>query len=402
MKRLFALLIIAVATTTAISQPAKDRVIHNDPSKYRNLKAVHAGAGTMAFTQLIGRTELATNFLYLHSGVIDAKSGIGHHFHHNIEEMYVLLSGEAEFTINGRTSKIKAPALVPCKMGDSHAIYNATKEPVRWLNFAVSKTKGRADNFDLGDTRVGATIDPIPVFVSGRLDEKELKPVKQVIGNTISYRRVFGLDIFRTDWNYVDHIIIANDSTNVRPLEAVEEVYYVLKGTGSFSINNEKVTIKADDAFYGKLGEKILLSGVNKEGLELLVIGVSVSKEKGMMVKPLAKPKAMGLQMDFIVPKENAAAFEKMYHSIYVPAMTVQQGYLGSKLLRLFSDDVAKTIQAEPTAYNYQIQISFDTEENRRKWVASDQHKIAWPAASGLAKEFKWRGYDIMGDDDQR
>ena len=82
--------------------------------------------------------------------------------------------------------------------------------------------------------------------------------------------------------------------------------------------------------------------------------------------------------------------------------MTVQQGYLSSKLLRLFSDDLAKTIQAEPTTYNYQIQISFDTEENRRKWVASEQHKIAWPAASGLAKEFKWRGYDVMGDDDQR
>ena len=85
-----------------------------------------------------------------------------------------------------------------------------------------------------------------------------------------------------------------------------------------------------------------------------------------------------------------------------MPAITVQQGYLGSKLLRLFSDETAKAIQAEPTNYNYQIQISFDTEENRRKWVASDQHKIAWPSASGLAKEFKWRGYDVMGDDDQR
>src|SRR4029079_3079622 len=104
MNKLFALLIIASASYDA-GQPVKDRVVHNDPSKYRNLTAVHAGAGQMAFTQLIGRTELATNFLYLHAGVINAKSGIGHHFHHTIEEMYVLLTGEAEFTINGRTSK---------------------------------------------------------------------------------------------------------------------------------------------------------------------------------------------------------------------------------------------------------------------------------------------------------
>jgi mannose-6-phosphate isomerase-like protein (cupin superfamily)/heme-degrading monooxygenase HmoA len=405
MKRLTAILLMTFSMVVATAQTLKDRIVRNDPSKYRNLTAVHAGAGQMAFTQLIGRTELSTNFLYLHAGVINAKSGIGHHFHHTIEEMYVLLTGEAEFTINGRTSKIKAPAIVPCKMGDAHAIYNSSKEPVRWLNFAVSETKGRADNFDLGDTRVGAAIDLIPVFVSGRLEQNKLKPVKlSAAGNSVLYRRVFGPDIFRTDWNHVDHLVIAPDSTSgPRQLEGIEEVYYVIKGSGTVSINNEIAAVKADDAFYGKLGEKITLAADSKDGLELLVIGINASKEKGLNIsKPLLKPKAIVLQMDFIVPKENAESFEKMYYSIYVPAMTVQQGYLSSKLLRLFPEDIAKSIQAEPTTYNYQIQISFDTEENRKKWVASEQHKIAWPSASGLAKEFKWRGYDVMGDDDQR
>ncbi|HEX6845847.1 MAG TPA: hypothetical protein VF144_02660, partial [Chitinophagaceae bacterium] len=118
-------------------------------------------------------------------------------------------------------------------------------------------------------------------------------------------------------------------------------------------------------------------------------------------LKPLAKPKAILLQMDFVVPKENGEAFEKMYHSIYVPAMAVQKGYVGSKLLRLFPENISKEIQAEPTTYNYAIQISFATEEDRRKWVASPQHQIAWPAAAGLVKEYKWRGYDVMGDDNQ-
>jgi len=401
MKRLSAILLM-IQTVIATAQPVKDRIVHNDPSKYKTLTAVHAGAGQMAFTQLIGRSELATNFLYLHSGVINIKSGIGHHFHHTIEEMYVLLNGEAEFTINGRTSKIKAPAIVPCKMGDAHAIYNSSSEPVRWMNFAVSKTKGRADNFDLADPRVGVAVDAIPVFVSSRLEQNKLKPQKPAAeGNSILYRRVFGPDIFSSDWNNVDHLIIPADSSiGPRQLEGMEEVYYVIKGTGTLTIGVEKVGIKTDDAFYGKLGEKITLASEGKEGLELLVIGVSVSKEKSLTIsKPLLKPKAIALQMDFIVPKENAVAFEKMYYSVYVPAMTVQQGYLSSKLLRLFSEEAAKTIQAEPTNYNYQIQISFDTEENRRKWVASEQHKIAWPSASGLAKEFKWRGYDVMGDD---
>jgi mannose-6-phosphate isomerase-like protein (cupin superfamily)/heme-degrading monooxygenase HmoA len=290
-------------------------------------------------------------------------------------------------------------------MGDAHAIYNSSAEPVRWMNFAVSKTKGSADNFDLADSRTGAVLDPVPVFVSSRLEQSKLKPLKPVAtGNQILYRRVLGPDIFRSDWHHVDHLVIPADSTTgPRQLEGIEEVFYVVKGSGVLSINNEKVNIKADDAFYGKLGEKITIASEGKEGLELLVIGVAASKEKTLNIsKGPLKPKAIALQMDFVVPKENADAFEKMYHSVYVPAMTVQQGYLSSKLLRLFSEETAKSIQAEPTNYNYQIQISFDTEENRRKWVASDQHKIAWPSASGLAKEYKWRGYDVMGDDDQR
>ncbi len=109
-------LFLAFVTSYAFAQ-LKNRVVPNDPAKYRELTAVHAGAGKMSFTQLIGRTELSTNFLYLHAGVIEGRSGIGHHFHHNIEEMYVILNGEAEFTINGRTSRIKGPAVVPCRWG---------------------------------------------------------------------------------------------------------------------------------------------------------------------------------------------------------------------------------------------------------------------------------------------
>jgi heme-degrading monooxygenase HmoA len=133
-----------------------------------------------------------------------------------------------------------------------------------------------------------------------------------------------------------------------------------------------------------------------------LAIGIAASKQKGLSIaKPMAEPKAMALQMDFIVEKENAEAFEKMYYSIYVPAMTVRKGYLSSKLLHLFPENVANEIEAEPTAYNYQIQISFATEADRRNWVASDQHQIAWPAAEALVREYKWRGYDVLDDDDQ-
>lgn len=398
-------LLCCLMGSICIAQNLNERVVHNDPSTYRELSGVHAGAGKMGFAQLIGRNDMATNFLYLHSGVIQPKSGIGHHFHHTIEEMYVILDGEAEFTINGRTSKIKGPALVPCKLGDSHGIYNTSGKPLKWLNFAVSEVKAQGDAFDLNDDLVGSKTDEIPTFVASRLDKNQLKPNDKVYkGKGVLFNRVLRPDVFRTNWHYVDHLVIPSGSTTQkRQLEGVEEVYYVMSGSGSVIVGSETVNISKDDSFHAGLGEEISWSSTGSDDLEILVIGIAASKNNGLaIVKPLEKPKAMALQMDFVVDKQNAVAFEKTYYSIYVPAMVVQDGYLSSKLLRLFSDDLSKEIQAEPTNYNYQIQISFDTEENRRKWVASEQHQIAWPAASGLAKEFKWRGYDVMGDDVQQ
>src|SRR5438034_2910021 len=49
------------------------------------------------------------------------------------EEMFVILDGEAQFTIDGRTSVLKGPAGAPCRMGHMHAIYNATDKPVQWM-----------------------------------------------------------------------------------------------------------------------------------------------------------------------------------------------------------------------------------------------------------------------------
>lgn len=403
--KLLAFLLMAVMTVPVVAQSLSERVVPNNPDNLRVLSNVHAGAGQMAFTELVGRRDLTTNFLYLHAGAIYPGGGIGHHFHHTIEEMYVILNGEAEFTINGRTSALQTPVAVPNKLGDSHGVYNPSSDTLRWLNFAVSSVKAQSDAFDLGDDRVGAQLDPVPVFVSGQFDEEALRANNHpYAGDGALYRRVLGPSVFSTTWNHVDHVVIpAGGSAGPHQLEGIEEVYYVMEGSGSLTIGNETVDVKRDDAFYGLVGETVSFSNEGSDDLELIVIGISVTpKNERLTAGPLTEPKAMALQMDFIVAEENHRAFEEMYYSIYVPAMSVQDGYLSSKLLRLYPENEAAEIEAEPTEYNYQIQISFDTEENRRQWVASDQHQIAWPAATSLAEEFKWRGYDVMGDDNQQ
>jgi mannose-6-phosphate isomerase-like protein (cupin superfamily) len=135
--------------------PLEQRIAHADPSKYRNMKAVHDGPGALDYRPLFDATSLETNLFFMHRGVIEPKSGIGAHFHNQCEEMFIILDGEAQFTIDGRTSTLKGPAGAPTRLGHSHAIYNASDKPVEWINFNVGTMKGVYDAFNLGDGRVG-------------------------------------------------------------------------------------------------------------------------------------------------------------------------------------------------------------------------------------------------------
>ena len=109
----------------------------------------------------------------------------------------------------------------------------------------------------------------------------------------------------------------------------------------------------------------------------------------------------MLLQIYFDVSAQKADAFEKMYAESYVPALKKQQGYIGSKLLRIFPREVAEEIEASPSKFNYQIELVFDTEENRRRWAASAEHRVVWPLAAEMAQKVAWRGFDVAGDDGQ-
>lgn len=107
----------------------------------------------------------------------------------------------------------------------------------------------------------------------------------------------------------------------------------------------------------------------------------------------------MHLQIHLKIPPEKAADFERMYRDAYAPALRKQKGYLGSKLLRIFSSQAAQEIGADPTEFNYQMVLAFDTEENRRRWAASADHGVVWPQASGMAEKVVWRGFDVAGSD---
>ena len=84
------------------------RIVHTDAAIFRQLTAVHGGAGSMAFTALLDRGAVTPEFNFLHRGAIPPGA-----------------------------------------------------RPVQWMNLNVSLVGGVYDAFDLGDTRARAPLDPV-------------------------------------------------------------------------------------------------------------------------------------------------------------------------------------------------------------------------------------------------
>ncbi len=409
---------VGIKPAEAKTLPLTDRIGHYDKSKQRESKSVHAGPGSLTYQTLLGAGTIK-DLVFMHSGPINPKSGIGHHFHLLADELFLILDGEAEFTINGQTALIKGPAGVPLKAGNSHAIYNPTDKPVAWLNFQVklptidnpygSRT-GNAYNysadpgsgaFDLRDGRVGVTLEKQPTFINTLTMTKNImRPVFQMNGgkDTVFYRRALGSTAFASNWSFFDHLLIPAGASVGRHFHAgVEEIYLVTKGKGKILVNHEMADIVWGDAIPIYTGEIHSIENNSNEPLELMIYGVA--HEKGKLDEVAVPLKMTKLQMFFEVAPEKCDAFELNYTDTYIPALRQQTGYLGSKLIRVYPPNITKSISAATSKFNYQMELMFDTEEHRQMWTKTQVHDVAWGKTAALAKSFEWRGYDVVGMD---
>lgn len=257
--------------------PLADRIGHYTGDKATLHPGVHGGPGTMNYDALLDANALSTNLIFVHRGRLNAKSGIGQHFHNRTEEMFVIFSGEAQFTINGRTSQLSAPAAAPNRMGSSHAIYNHTDKPIEFMNINVGLSK-TYDAFDLNDGRVGAKLDTPPQFMNISMDRALLRPREKYRGGegTVQYRRMLGPSVFLSNWTYVDHVLVPQGATIGQSADrTMSEAYIVMNGAGTVSVDGETAPIKAGDAVPVDLGQAHSFTQTGAEPLEMMVLGIA-------------------------------------------------------------------------------------------------------------------------------
>jgi mannose-6-phosphate isomerase-like protein (cupin superfamily) len=279
--KIAAALFCLLAIPLLAREPLAQRIGHTDPSKYKRSRS-HNSAGDMACEVLVPATALDVPLNFVHRCQIMPGGGVGHHFHNSVEEMFVIFDGEAEFTIDGHTSVLKGTVGAPCRLGHSHAIYNPSDHPVEFMNINVPSIKGHYDAFNLDDARTNvAAKDPIPVFMTMRLDKSLLRPMANYRGGqgTVQYRRALDPDVFLTTWSYMDHLLIPSGATEgMHRHEFVEEIYFVLNGGGEASVSGETASIHKGDAVPILFNEPHSFAG-GPDGLELMIIGISSKKD---------------------------------------------------------------------------------------------------------------------------
>ena len=120
-----------------------------------------------------------------------------------------------------------------------------------------------------------------------------------------------------------------------------------------------------------------------------------------LMAGPLAavaqsadSPRPIQLHVDLSVDPAKEAQMLKNFETIFRPAAVKHPGYIDVKMVKLRSTLMGKA----PAGVNYRFVLTFQSEELRQKWIASDVHQKVWPTVENTlsTKDYTVMLFDVI------
>jgi len=123
------------------------------------------------------------------------------------------------------------------------------------------------------------------------------------------------------------------------------------------------------------MNRRSLLKYVTVFGINSQAIGWGAALAAPILEHPSEGP--IVLYCDLAIDPAREQEMLQHYHRDFKPAAERFDGYVDLKMLK-----IRKIIQGGPApekGINYRFQLTYQSEEKRQKWIASDTHQRVWP-----------------------
>ena len=120
--------------------------------------------------------------------------------------------------------------------------------------------------------------------------------------------------------------------------------------------------------------------------LKTMLVGAAASAAPAATAHPIV------LYVDLDVDPSREQEMLKNFRTIFRPAAAKQPGYIDVKMLKLRT-----AIQGSAPTAKYRFMLTYESEELRQKWVASDVHQKVWPTVENTLKS---KNYPVLLYDD--
>lgn len=102
---------------------------------------------------------------------------------------------------------------------------------------------------------------------------------------------------------------------------------------------------------------------------------------------PAATGHPIQLHVDLEVDPARESELLAVFKDHFQPAISHQPGFVEVRLLKLVAAMSGPPLLGN---YNYRLVISFETEDQRKAWVATPEHQKIWPAVAANLKGAKF------------